>query len=56
MRDSLNRSGGIFYPHEIDEMREELKRNDNPKETNSDREERAVAIIRRGRHQAEEAA
>lgn len=41
------REAGVFYPHEITEMLEELQRGDRSGECISEREERAAAIIRR---------
>ena len=38
---------GVFYPHEVSEMREELVRGDGPTETPAEREDRAAVIIRK---------
>ena len=42
-------SAGIFFPHQLEEMTEELKHGDRTNENAADRENRAVAIIHRKR-------
>jgi hypothetical protein len=39
--------GGIFTPEQIEELREELKRGDQPDESMDEREERAIEILNR---------
>lgn len=47
MREEPRRSNGVFRPCEVEQMRRELKRGDRPGESPSEREQRAIAIIRR---------
>lgn len=44
---------GIFYPHELQEMRAELSRGDVPDETMAEREGRAQEIFERNRSEGE---
>jgi hypothetical protein len=46
MRESRLASACVFYPHELNEMAEELNLCAKPGETPEKREERAAAIIR----------
>lgn len=44
---------GVFYPHELHEMRAELSRGDAPDETMEEREGRAQEIFERNRSEGE---
>jgi hypothetical protein len=44
-------AGTIFYPHQLEEMTEELKHGDKVNENAMERENRAAAIIHRKRLQ-----
>lgn len=47
MREETRRGNGVFRPCEVEQMRRELKRGDRPGESPSEREKRAIAILRR---------
>ncbi len=44
---------GVFYPDELEEMRDELSRGDVPDETSAEREGRAQEIFERNRSKGE---
>jgi hypothetical protein len=46
---------GIFYPNEVEDMADELKRRESPGGTKQDREELAAEIVRRTQREHEQA-